>query len=211
MKKIIFVLAVLMSYGLTLAQTPTYEEANGKDNSVNISARVIRPLTIENIYTEPDPLPAVVKGATRTFSPGTPTGMPGVDNPGSNGNFGNGSTGNYGWVFKLKKQPGTETNNQNADPYKVSLQLTLNEKSQNSPSNAQVKIDGKWYFYERDYITPKETLPHIFGQDINTTWFSDEEEALLAFYLTSINATGLGVTTGVKDFTISIKAYYSAI
>lgn len=205
MKKLIFVLAMLMSYGLTFAE-PTYFESNGDAAHAHLNACAILPLTITNIYQPPVPLPAVIVGWTRTFNPGTPTGMPGVNNPGSNGDFENGSSGNFGWVFKLTKQPGMGVNapNANADPYRVYLKCTVVDPV------ANVGLESKWFFYERDYITPKETKTTTLNEDFTTTWYSDESEALMALYLTKISAL-FRTTPGVVTFTVNISGYYSAI
>lgn len=204
MKKIIFVLAVLMSYGLTFADEPTYFESHGDKDHATLNACAIMPLTIKNIYQPPVPLPAVIAGWTRTFSPGAPSGLPGVNNPGSNGDFENGSSGNFGWVFKLTKQAGNSTINALNDPYRVLLTCTVLDPV------ANVFLESQWFFYERDYVTPTETKKTTLGEDFVTTWFSDESEALMALYLTKIDARFRN-TPGVVTFKVNISGYYSAI
>lgn len=213
MKKIIFVLAVLMSYGLTLAQTtePTYMEANGSSDDVTLTAKVINPLTITSLYVPPVPLPAVIINDERTFTPQLPTGMPHWSDPGD-GSFNNGSSGNFGWIFKLTKQAGPENNNSGADPYRVTLKCTVVDPANN------IELYGNWYFWEKDNTLPKyENKSATMGEDFTTTWFADEDVAYMAFYLTKINAKHKGtapnkqVTVGVKNFTINISGYYSAI
>lgn len=201
MKKVIFVLAMLMSYGLTFAE-PTYFESHGDADHAHLNACAIMPLTITNIYQPPVPLPAVIAGWTRLFNPGTPTGMPGLDH--SNGSFDNGSSGNFGWVFKLTKQAGYATLIPTADPYRVQLTCTVIDPV------SQVNLESKWFFYERDYVTPTQTKTTILGEDFNVPWFSDESEALMALYLTKIDASHR-TTPGIVTFRVNISGYYSAI
>lgn len=206
MKKLLFIVAMIFCYTLVNAQDPTYTQVNSDKDSKNLTATIIEPITVTVLYVPPVPLPTVITGFTRTFAPGTPTGMPDA--------YINGSNGNFGWVFKLTKQAGPELNlssNSSLDPYRARVDLNCADDA----STIKVKLGGKWYFYDRDLtgpvITPSLSMAHSFPEDqTSITWFSDETEALLAFYLETIDATQQ-LTARQYDFLVKVTVQYTAI
>ena len=198
MKKVIFVLAMLMSYGLTLAE-PTYFESHGDADHATLNACAIMPLTITNIYQPPVPLPAVITGWTRVFNPGTPT-------IGTDGGFENGSSGNYGWVFKLTKQEGNN--------YPVSLKCVVWDGAYENPNNFLNSSDvgvlkSRWYFYQDGATFPSSSATVNLKEDFVTNWTSGNSDAYMAFYLKEINA--LSLPPGKYTFCVNISGFYSAI
>lgn len=207
MKKLLVALMLLGGFAYSYAQT--YTDDNAKKDDVSFTAKVIAPITVQVVGPAQGIAPIVVKGATRTFTPvitkptdfDTPQGFP------------NASSGNFGWLFKCTKQAGPENHvtpkytNPNQDPYRVNVVCKVHDDG-----STKLGLEGKWYFWERDSQLPLlEMLYTTLNEDFTTTWFADETEVLMAFYLTKINATNSAVTKGIKPINVTISLNYIAI